>query len=514
MPGASDILDARILIVDDQEANVQLLEQMLTGEGYTRITSTMDPHAVCALHRDNRYDLILLDLLMPSMDGFQVMESLKEIETDGYLPVLVITAQPGHKLRALQAGAKDFIGKPFDLVEVKTRIHNMLEVRLLYKKIENFNKALEQTVQERTIDLVEANKLLLQEIEERKKAEESLRDALKEVKELKDQLRQENIYLREEINLMHSHGDIVGGSEAIRTVFKQIEQVAPTDSTVLIQGETGTGKELIAHAVHNLSSRKGRLMIKVNCAALPPTLIESELFGREKGAFTGSLSRQLGRFELAHDSTIFLDEIDSLPLELQAKLLRVLESGEFERLGSPLTVKVDVRIISATNRDLAELVGEGGFREDLYYRLNVFQVTVPPLRERREDIMPLVWSFVEDFSKRMGKRIESIPQLNAEALQAYPWPGNIRELRNVTERAMIISSGPVLHMEAPKIAKSGVDRTGTLEEVEKRRILEALGAAGWQVSGKNGAAEILDINPKTLESRMQKLGIYRNRKNV
>jgi transcriptional regulator with GAF, ATPase, and Fis domain len=298
------------------------------------------------------------------------------------------------------------------------------------------------------------------------------------------------------------------------TVLKQIEQVAPTDSTVLIQGETGTGKELLAHTIHNLSACKGRLMIKVNCAALPPTLIESELFGREKGAFTGALSKQLGRFELADSSTIFMDEIDALPLELQAKLLRVLESGEFERLGSPRTVKVNVRIISATNRDLARLVSEGGFREDLYYRLNVFQITVPPLRERREDILPLIWSFVQELSKRMGKRIESIPQKGVEALQAYPWPGNVRELRNIIERAMIITTGPVLHVDVPKIAQSGANQSGTLEEVEKRHIIEALNTTGWRVSGKDGAAEILGIKPKTLESRMQRLGIQRNKKNA
>jgi transcriptional regulator with GAF, ATPase, and Fis domain len=326
-------------------------------------------------------------------------------------------------------------------------------------------------------------------------------------------LREENLYLREEINLMHSHKDIVGNSEAIRTVLKQIEQVAGTESTVLIQGETGTGKELFANAIHNLSSRKARLMIKVNCAALPPTLIESELFGREKGAFTGALSKQLGRFELADASTIFLDEIDALPLELQAKLLRVIESGEFERLGSSRTVKVDVRIISATNRDLGRVVSEGGFREDLYYRLNVFQVTLPPLHERREDILPLVWSFVQEFSKRMGKRIESIPQKGVETLQDYPWPGNVRELRNVTERAMILTTGPVLHLEVPKLVQSGSDQSGTLEEVEKRHIIGTLKATGWRVSGKGGAAEILGINPKTLESRMQRLGIRRNKNN-
>jgi formate hydrogenlyase transcriptional activator len=369
-------------------------------------------------------------------------------------------------------------------------------------------------VKERTAELMSANEQLLQEIKERRKAEDSLREALEEVKQLKDQLREENLYLKEEINLIHSHKDIVGNSEAIQIVLKQIEQVAPTDSTVLIQGETGTGKELLAHAIHNLSARKSRLMIKVNCAALPPTLIESELFGREKGAFTGALSKQIGRFELADASTIFLDEIDALPLELQAKLLRVLESGEFERLGSPRTVKVDVRIISATNRDLAKVVSEGGFREDLYYRLNVFQIIVPPLRERREDILPLIWSFVKEFSKRMGKRIETIPQKCVEALQAYPWPGNVRELRNITERAMIITTGPVLHLDIPKIAQSGTDQSGTLEEAEKWHIIEALKTTGWRVSGKDGAAEILGINPKTLESRMQRLGIKKSKKNT
>jgi transcriptional regulator with GAF, ATPase, and Fis domain len=367
-------------------------------------------------------------------------------------------------------------------------------------------------VKERTKNLVEVNQRLSHEIEERNKTLKSLREALKIIEKLKDKLHEENIFLKEEINLTHSHNDIVGNSEAIRTVLKQIEQVAPTESTVLIQGETGTGKELIAHAIHNLSPREGRVLIKVNCAALPPTLIESELFGREKGAFTGALSKQIGRFELADASTIFLDEVDSLPPELQAKLLRVLESGEFERLGSPRTVKVDVRIISASNRDLVRLVSEGGLREDLYYRLNIFQITIPPLRERREDLLPHVWFFAQEFSKKMGKRIESIPKMDIKALQAYPWLGNVRELRNVTERAMIITTGPVLHFDLPKITRSGVQQSGTLEEVEKLRITEALKTTKGRVSGKDGAAEMLGINPKTLESRMQRLGIQRNKK--
>ena len=358
---------------------------------------------------------------------------------------------------------EEFIGKKLkdigllkDIKDFKETIRELIQAGFI-----NYEDVFAETKQGQLINvdiyLVDRARFIqcnVRDITERKKAEESLREALKEVKQLKNKLSEENLYLKEEFNLLHSHADIIGNSEAIRTVLMQIEQVAGTDSTVLIQGATGTGKELVANAIHSLSSRKDRLMIKVNCAVLPPTLVESELFGREKGAFTGALSKQIGRFELADASTIFLDEIDALPLELQTKLLRVLESGEFERLGSPRTVKVDVRIISATNRDLATVVSEGRFREDLFYRLNVFHIVVPPLRERKEDILPLLWSFVEEFSKRMGKRIESIPQKDVKALQAYRWPGNVRELRNITERAMIITTGHVLQLDVPKIAQS------------------------------------------------------------
>jgi len=436
-----------------------------------------------------------------------------ELQTKGYVRYehLPLETSDGRRIDV------EFVSNVYLVDQEKIIQCNIRDITSRKKTEEELQKAyaeMDRRVQERTADLMRATEQLMQEIDEHKKAEESLREALKEVKQLKDQLRVENIYLKEEYNLLYSHKDIIGNSEAIKTVLKQIEQVAPTDSTVLIQGETGTGKELVANAIHGLSSRNARIMIKVNCAALPPTLIESELFGREKGAFTGSLSKQIGRFELADASTIFLDEIDALPLELQAKLLRVIESGEFERLGSPRTVKVDVRIISATNCDLARLVSEGGFREDLYYRLNVFQIVVPPLRERQEDILPLVWSFVQELSKRMGKRIETIPQTGIEALKSYPWPGNVRELKNVTERAMIISAGPVLHFDVPKMAQSGAEQSGTLEEGEKRQIIQALNTTGWRVSGKGGAAEILGINPKTLESRMHRLGIQRNQKNT
>ncbi|MGD0280904.1 MAG: sigma 54-interacting transcriptional regulator [Dissulfurispiraceae bacterium] len=449
----------------------------------------------------------------PFRDSAESMLRFSELQTKGYVRYehLPLETKDGRLINV------EFVSNVYLVDQDKIIQCNVRDITLRTEVEEKLRQAYDKMdlrVKERTAELAEANQQLLLEIEERKKAEESLRETLKEVKQLKRQLSEENLYLKEEYNLLHSHEDIVGNSEAIRTVLKQIEQVAGTESTVLIQGKTGTGKELVANAIHGLSTRKNRLMIKVNCGALPPTLIESELFGREKGAFTGALSKQSGRFELADASTIFLDEIDALPLELQAKLLRVLESGEFERLGSPRTVKVDVRIISATNRDLAGLVREGGFREDLYYRLNIFQIVVPPLCERREDILPLVWSFVQEFSKRMGKRIESIPQKGVEALQAYPWPGNVRELKNVTERAMIITTGSVLNLDVPKIAQSGADHSETLEEAEKRHIIEALNSTGWRVSGKGGAAEILGINPKTLESRIRKLGIRRNKKNT
>jgi len=515
MVNLSDILNASILIVDDQEANVRLLEQMLRGSGYARITSTMDPHAVCALHRDNRYDLILLDLQMPGMDGFQVMEGLKAIETDSYLPVLVITAQPGHKLRALETGAKDFISKPFDLAEVKTRIHNMLEVRLLYKKIENDNKVLDQVVQERTGELVRANEQLSQEIEERKGREESLRSAYAENKQLKNRFQAENIYLHKVIDRENNFGEIIGRSNALEYVFFKVEQVAPQDATVLLLGETGTGKGLVARSIHSKSSRKDRPMITVNCSALPTNLIESELFGREKGAFTGSHDRQMGRFELADNSTLFLDEIGEMPIDLQTKLLRVIQDGEFERLGSPKTIKVNVRIIASTNRTLEEEIRKGRFREDLFYRLNVFPITIPPLRQRKEDIPLLVDYFVAKFNKKTGKKIETVSKDTLNVLQEYDWPGNVRELESIVERAVITSQGTGLQIldrfENSLQAREQEARDGkSLATLERDHILRALEKTAWRIEGKKGAAAMLGLNPSTLRGRMRKDGIRRS----
>ena len=515
MVNLSDILNASILIVDDQEANVRLLEQMLSSAGYACITSTMDPHAVCALHRDHHYDLILLDLQMPGMDGFQVMEGLKAIETDSYLPVLVITAQPGHKLRALETGAKDFISKPFDLAEVKTRIHNMLEVRLLYKKIENDNKVLDQVVQERTGELVRANEQLSQEIEERKGREESLRSAYAENKQLKNRFQAENIYLHKVIDRENNFGEIIGRSNALEQVFLKVEQVAPQDATVLLLGETGTGKGLVARSIHSKSSRKDRPMITVNCSALPTNLIESELFGREKGAFTGSHDRQMGRFELADNSTLFLDEIGEMPMDLQTKLLRVIQDGEFERLGSPKTIKVDVRIIASTNRTLEEEIRKGRFREDLFYRLNVFPITIPPLRQRKEDIPLLVDYFVAKFNKKTGKKIETMSKDTLNILQEYDWPGNVRELESIVERAVITSQGTGLQIldrfENSLQAREQEARDGkSLATLERDHILQALEKTAWRIEGKKGAAAMLGLNPSTLRGRMRKDGIRRS----
>ena len=347
------------------------------------------------------------------------------------------------------------------------------------------------------------------DITESKLNEEKLRKAFAEIEELTKKLEQENIQLREEIELHHPHAEIIGKSKTILRILSKSEQVAATSSTVLILGETGTGKELLANQIHRLSQRKERTMVKVNCAALPATLIESELFGRERGAYTGAMSRQIGRFEIANGSTLFLDEIGELPMELQTKLLRVLQEGQFERLGNPNPVDVDVRIIASTNRDLAKLMREGKFREDLYYRLNVFPIIVPPLRDRLEDIPLLVWHFVKELDSTMGRNIERIPKKGIDQLKEYKWPGNVRELKNVVENAMIISKGKLLRITPPSISPSIRPKSIRLEDVTRNHIKNVLRKTLWRVRGPNGAAELLGLKPTTLESRMKKLGISR-----
>jgi formate hydrogenlyase transcriptional activator len=347
---------------------------------------------------------------------------------------------------------------------------------------------------------------------ERKQIRLELEKRLQEIEELKQRLENENIYLHEEVKLLADHTDIVRQSLAMKKVLSQAEQVARTDSTVLIQGETGTGKELVARAIHRLSSRKDRLLVTINCASLPPTLIESELFGREKGAYTGALTKMIGRFEIADGSTLFLDEIGEIPLELQGKLLRVLEEGNFERLGSTNTRHVDVRIIAATNRDLGEEVKTGRFRKDLYYRLNVFPIAIPPLRERPEDIPLLVWAFIRMFQERMGKEIETVLKKTMEVLRSYSWPGNVRELKNVIEHAMILSNDKNLRVHLPRPWALERDAAQTLQDMERRHILAVLEKTGWRLSGDGGAAEVLGLKRTTLRAKMKRLGIKRSNK--
>jgi formate hydrogenlyase transcriptional activator len=341
--------------------------------------------------------------------------------------------------------------------------------------------------------------------------------AFAEIEALKDKLATEKAYLEDEVRTEHNFGDIVGENAALRELLKKVEIVAPTDSTVLICGETGTGKELIARAVHDLSPRKGRTFVKLNCAAIPTGLLESELFGHEKGAFTGAIAQKIGRFELANDGTLFLDEVGDIPLELQSKLLRVLQEQEFERLGGTRTIHVNVRLVAATNCDLAKMVAAKHFRSDLYYRLNVFPLTLPPLRDRPDDIPRLVRHFSHRFARRMHRQIDSVPSSVMDALVRYPWPGNVRELQNVIERAVILSKGPALQVPmsdlqvVPPPPTDG-DQTSepiTLTDAEREHIVAALSATGWVVGGPRGAASRLGMKRSTLLKKMQKLGISR-----
>ena len=344
---------------------------------------------------------------------------------------------------------------------------------------------------------------------ERKYAEEQLHQALDEVRQLHDRLERENTHLRQEVKQLSGHSRIIGQSAAIRRVLTKMEQVSATGSTVLLLGETGTGKELFASEIHELSSRKSRAMIRINCAAIPTPLIESERFGREKGAYTGAVSKQIGRFEMAHGSTLFLDEIGELSIDVQVKLLRALQDKCIERLGNPRPIPVDVRIIAATNKDLEKAVQEGKFREDLYYRLNVFPILIPPLRERRQDIPLLTLAFLEEFARTMGKQVGAISRSDMDTLVHHPWRGNVRELRNVLERAMILATDSKLKVELPNGANGNHGHRLTIEEVERKHFLSVLDMTGWRVKGMNGAAEILGLKPTTLISRMAKLGITR-----
>jgi chemotaxis protein methyltransferase CheR len=506
MDGLDSSARATILVVDDTPENLTLMSSLLKDDYKVKVANGGEK-ALKIAASDAPPNLILLDIMMPGMDGYEVCRRLKRDPKTMNIPVIFITARSEmeDEKKGLELGAVDYIVKPISPAIVMARVKNHLALKTMAESLRGQNTFLELEVAKRTAELVVAK-------EEAEKRKERAEDALAETIQLKEQLEAERAYLQEEIKLEYNHKDIIGQSDSLKYVLYKVEQIAVSDTTVLILGETGTGKELAARAIHDLSLRKGRTLVKVNCASLSANLIESELFGHEKGAFTGALSRHLGRFEVANGATLFLDEIGELPLELQAKLLRVLQEGEFERLGSSNTIKVDTRIVAATNRNLEEEVRKGRFREDLWYRLNIFPITMPPLRERLDDIPLLVDSFVKKIARRMGKTIEIVPGIMMEALQNYHWPGNVRELENVLERAVINSSGSKLRLvdELKKPFKDLSTNSKTLDAVERDYIIRVLEQTKWKVSGKDSAAEILGLDRSTLRARMGKLNIQKS----
>lgn len=601
--GDQNFLPRSILIVDDEIANLKLLAELLTQQGY-QVRPTESPQLAIDSAFSQPPSLILLDVKMPIIDGFEVCRRLKQDARTRDIPVIFISAlqSTDDKVRGFEAGGVDFITKPIQEDEVLARVRTHMELRHMRNNLEQLvlmrsaelgkseakyrglvdnavvgvfastldgrftfvNDAMvrlydfdtpEQMIAEgslsrwkdlskrellmadlntqgvvtnreaetvthkgRHIHIIFSVKRVAQDIigmvmdiTDRKQVELELQKAYEEIKQLQYKLEAESAYLQDEIKLEHNFENIIGQSEPLKYVLNRVQMVAPQDSAVIILGETGTGKELIARAIHQLSARSGRPLVKVNCAALPDDLIESELFGREKGAYTGAMTTQAGRFEIANNSTLFLDEIGELPLSLQAKLLRVLESGKFERLGNPLTLHSDTRIVAATNRDLEEEVKQKRFREDLWYRLKIFPVTVPPLRDRIDDVPLLVDHFVRFFARKMGKKYEDlhISASSMQAMQAYSWPGNVRELKNVIEAALISTNGDKLHFILPITSEARTTNLKTFEEMERDYILKVLDHAKWKVDGENSASTILGMPESTLRSRMKKLGIQR-----
>ena len=581
---------AVVLMVDDTPANLGVLYELLSEAGYDVLVAE-DGESALERAAYARPDLILLDVMMPGIDGFETCRRLKERPDTRDIPVIFMSALSDtvDKVKGLRLGAVDYVTKPFQHEEVLARVHTHLTLQRLKRELAErearltaivtgamdvivafgadgritlFNPAaecvfgcaaaevlgqpldsllseplrqvvreyqrrdeptlwvpeglhalrtggepfpVEATLSRATVAEQPLYTMILRDIAARKQAEAEF-----------NRLHGLNLYLRDEIQAEHDFEEMVGASAALRAVLREVETVASTQATVLVTGETGTGKELIARALHNRSARQAKPLIKLNCATIPANLAESELFGHEKGAFTGALARKLGRFELANGGTLFLDEVGELPLDLQAKLLRVLQEGEFERVGGSQTLKTDVRVIAATNRDLEQRCREGQFRPDLYYRLNVFPIQSPALRDRREDIPLLVRHFVQKYAASLGKTIETVPLATLARLQAYSWPGNVRELQHVIERAVIVSRGATLEfgdwLREPT-AETGIGKASvtTLEEMEREHILKTLEITGWRVSGESGAARLLGLKATTLEARMKKLGIERKR---
>lgn len=499
-----------LLVVESDISALRTMEALLRRSGYG-VRCAPSGQLALTLAQGDPPALILLDLSLPDMDALEVYRKFMEDPKTSAIPV-VFLGEPDairDKLRALEAGKLDYLTKPFGAEEVLARLRTRLHEAEIKEGLLANNKELRTAHDEIKKKLIDTTGELVETREKLVVSEAAIRKYIEEIESLRQSLEAEKFRPVETARIRHLQEGIVGQSASMKGILARLQEVAPTDSTVLVLGETGTGKELLARAIHRLSTRAHREMVTVNCAALPPALIESELFGREKGAYTGALTRMVGRFEAAHGSTLFLDEIGELPLDLQSKLLRVLEEGRFQRLGSAETIKADVRIIVATNRDLAQEVMDGRFRRDLYYRINVFPILIPPLRERPEDIPSLAWQFVRELEKRIGKRIEAIPERVMEALQRYSWPGNARELRNVIERAMIVSKGKILDVNLRELESGESLGSSKLEDVERQHILKVLESVGWRVAGKGGAAQVLGLKRSTLESRMRKLGIRR-----
>jgi formate hydrogenlyase transcriptional activator len=496
-----------VLVVDDTPANVSVLIDLL-GRNGIKVLVARDGESAIEQARYAKPELVLLDVAMPGIDGFEACRRLKADAGTRSIPVIFMTAlaEPEEKVRGFQAGAADYVTKPLEHDEVMVRIQSQLALGRSRREIEELNSSLERRVSERTAELTQANA--------------ALKEALAEIGQLRDRLQAENAYLQQEIREQWDNCEIVGASPAMGEVFRRIGLVAPTDATVLISGETGTGKELAARLIHQRSRRAAAPLVKLNCAAISAGLVESELFGHVRGAFTGATENRKGRFELADHGTIFLDEISELPLETQAKLLRVLQESEFEPVGRSTSVRVDVRVIAASNRNLLAEVEAGRFRSDLYYRLNVFPVELPPLRERREDIPELVNHFLSRAARRLGRAIVPLAAEVMAKFVDHDWPGNVRDLQNTIERMVILGEGEIpvsVPVTVAPGAGPGSAAPGTvtknsmpsLAQMERSYFISVLRQTGGVLEGANGAARILNLKPSTARSRMKKLGISR-----
>lgn len=477
----------KILYVDDEINN--LITFQVSLKKWYDVDVVENGNEALKKFDEFQYKILVSDQRMPGISGLELAKIINEEYPNTIIIILTAFDDNATILEAInQGGIFRYLFKPWDLFDLRQTLESALNAyELKRSKIHLLN------------DILEKNK--------------ELQSAIEDIEKLKDQLEEENIQLKEEFRKSDSFHEIVGESEALKQTLNQVEMVSQSDSTVLLLGESGTGKELFANAVHKLSKRNDKIFVKLNCAAIPESLIESELFGYEKGAFTGANKLKYGKFELAHTGTIFLDEIGELPIDMQAKLLRVIQEGECERIGGTKPQKVDFRLIAATNRDLEKEVKEGNFRADLYYRLNVVPISIPPLRDRKEDIPLLINYFIEKLNRTTGKKIKSVPSKDLKKLTNYQWPGNIRELENIIERAHVLSPNSSLII-GPwfKVGKDSLmldDEIVSLEENEKQHILRALKATKWKIRGANGTAELLDINPSTLESRMKKLKIER-----